>query len=480
MQLTPDPTLSPSAAAAAIAAPDDEAKAVVGRSPAPPLKGDRTIWGIYLLLCLISLVELYSASSQEVKADSNFGVYGPIMRHAMQLLLGFGLLMVIQRRSYINFIIWGPFLAVISFISMVAVLFIGKDINGARRCLDLGVFTLYPSELIKMSAAIVIALVMAYTNAKGKSERTRMAGVWVSAGATLLFSAILITQGLTNTILLMGISFAMLVVGGVKFKHLLKVLVVFFVGGVALFGIAVAIETMTSDDNDKKVLVERQISDEERNMFATIDSKRPASTKKSETSGLLGRFETWMARLNRHSDDDVPKYLQPINDLNRQEMYGYMAQAHGGLSGVKPGNSRETARLPLAFSDYIYSIVVEEWGLIGGLVLLVVYLWLLARASSIASRCNQRFAALLVIGMAVMIVLQALFHMAIVTGLFPVSGQPLPLISKGGTSILVTSAAFGVMLSVSRFGVRTGRKQDEKAESASLPDAFRSANPTQL
>ncbi len=445
---------------------------------APPLKGDRTIWGIYIALCLISLVELYSASSQEVRADSNFGVYGPIMRHGMQLLLGFGLLMFIQRRSYINFIIWGPSIALVSFILMVLVLFVGKDVNGARRCLDLMVFTLYPSELIKLASAMFIALVMAYTHAKNKSEKVKMAGVWIATGSTLLFGAILITQGLTNTILLMGISMSMLIIGGVRWMNLLKVLCVFVAGAIVLFGVTLIISAIVPHDN--KVKIEKVVSEEERLMFEKIDSKRPQVEKKEE-SGLLGRLSTWIARVQRHKgDDETPKYLQPINDLNRQEMYGYMAQAHGGIGGVWAGNSRETARLPLAFSDYIYSIIVEEWGLIGGLLVLVLYLILLARASSIASRCNQRFAALLVIGMAVMIVLQALFHMAIVTGFFPVSGQPLPLISKGGTSILVTSAAFGVMLSVSRFGVRTGRKQDENAESAALPDSFRSANPTQL
>lgn len=447
-------------------------------NPAPPLKGDRTIWGIYIALCLISLVELYSASSQEVRADSNFGVYGPIMRHGMQLLLGFGLLMFIQRRSYTKFVIWGPGIALVSFILMVLVLFVGKEVNGARRCLDLMVFTLYPSELIKMAAAMFIALVMAYTHARARDEKIKMTGVWIVAVSTLLFGAILITQGLTNTILLMGISMSMLIIGGVRWAHLFKVLVVFLIGGIALFGVTVAISSIVP--RERKTVVEREVSAEERSMFAEIDSRRPKVETKEE-SGVLGRFSTWVARLQRHSnDDEIPKYMQPINDLNRQEMYGYMAQAHGGIGGVLPGNSRETARLPLAFSDYIFSIIVEEWGLVGGLVVMVLYLILLARASSIASRCNQRFAALLVIGMAVMIVLQALFHMAIVTGFFPVSGQPLPLISKGGTSILITSAAFGVMLSVSRFGVRTGRKQDEREENAALPDSFRSANPTQL
>ncbi len=195
----------------------------------------------------------------------------------------------------------------------------------------------------------------------------------------------------------------------------------------------------------------------------------------------VDRSSTWSARLDRYLGDGKPKYEQPITADNRQEMYAYMAQANGGLTGVGPGKSREASRLPLAFSDFIFAIVVEDLGLWGGMFVLLLYLWLLARASSIASRCSRAFPALLVIGMAVMIVYQALFHMAIVTGLGPVSGQPLPLISKGGTSILVTSIAFGVMLSVSRYAVRSGSKrQDIKNEMDSLPEQLRAENPTQL
>ena len=124
---------------------------------------------------------------------------------------------------------------------------------------------------------------------------------------------------------------------------------------------------------------------------------------------------------------------------------------------------------------------MEELGLAGGLFVLILYLWLLARASAIASRCSRAFPALLVIGMALTIVFQALFHICIVTGVIPVSGQPLPLISKGGSSILVTSVAFGIMLSVSRFAVRTGsKKKDIKNEIEVLPEEIRAENPTQL
>ena len=120
-------------------------------------------------------------------------------------------------------------------------------------------------------------------------------------------------------------------------------------------------------------------------------------------------------------------------------------------------------------------------GLIGGLFVLVLYLWLLARASAIASKCVRAFPALLVIGMALTIVFQALFHICIVTGVIPVSGQPLPLISKGGCSIVVTSIAFGIMLSVSRYAVRNNAKKKEiNLEKDALPEDMRADNPTQL
>lgn len=186
-------------------------------------------------------------------------------------------------------------------------------------------------------------------------------------------------------------------------------------------------------------------------------------------------------RIKRITDflrDD--KYLDKITDDNCQEQYSFIAQANGGILGVGPGNSRETARLPLAFSDYIYAIIIEDIGLLGGLFVLALYLCLLARAGRIAMKCKKAFPAMLVIGMAVFITFQALMHMAIVTGAAPVSGQPLPLISKGGSSVIVTSIALGVMLSVSRFAARKGIKQEVRDNLYSLSDNEMPDNPTQL
>ena len=136
----------------------------------------------------------------------------------------------------------------------------------------------------------------------------------------------------------------------------------------------------------------------------------------------------------------------------------------------------ENARPPLAFSDYIYSIVVEDTGFIGGIALLMLYLLLLARAGAIAYKCNRAFPAFLIMGCAVLIVFQALVHMAIVTGVFPVSGQPLPFISKGGTSVVVMSMAIGIMLSVSRFAVTNTDKKANQAELEALPEELQTAN----
>lgn len=409
---------------------------------APVAKGDKNLWGIYIMLILISVVELYSASSREV-AGAGMGVYGTIVRHGLQLLAGFGIIWYLQRTHYRTILKWVIPFAVVSVVMMVYTMFFGENINGARRSFSLGFISIQPSEFLKISSAMMIALIMSRTQVKGGGVKP--IGVWVSASVVLVYSALLAPQGLTNTLLLMSISLSMMVVGGISLKRLFMVIGLY----VCCFG-----------------------------MYVAVQHLRHAGAAGEEGGSRLG---VWVERLSNFSGSGKEKYDEEFTSENRQEMLGYMAQAHGGVTGVLPGNSRETARLPLAFTDYIYSIVVEEMGLVGGLAVLVLYLWLLARASAIASKCSRAFPALLVIGMALTIVFQALFHICIVTGVIPVSGQPLPLISKGGSSILVTSIAFGIMLSVSRFAVKNSAKsKDIKKEIDALPEELRAENPTQL
>lgn len=416
-----------------------------------PRKSDKYIWAVFITLCVISIIEQYSASSREIAASN---VLAPILRHCAMLGMGSVVAILVSRIPYKWFIPLTPIFVFISVLAMVYVLLNGQVINGAKRSFNLVGIQVQPAELIKLSSVLIIAFIMS----RGKEITNGKIALCV--GFVLVFGGLLFTQGLTNTILMMCISSAMMLIGGIKWKKFAVVVLVYAVAG----GGALLYKASTDDDDARTARIITETGRDAEGNEATIN-----------------RSALWKARIDRFLDNDsIPKYKREINDANRQEMHAYMAQANGGIFGVMPGNSRETARLPLANIDFVYSIVIEDLGLIGGLFLLIVYLSLLGRAGAIAMGCHRVFPALLVLGMAVYIVLQALCHMAIVTGAGPVSGQPLPLISKGGTSILITSLAFGIMLSVSRFAVRKGKKQDIAREAAELPEDMQAPNPTFL
>lgn len=413
-------------------------------------KGDKYIWGVYIFLIIVSVIELYSASSREVTASN---VLAPIMRHGFMLLLGFGVVVGLSRVKYKVFNHGITLFALAALLIAVYVLFKGQIINGARRSMSLFGIALQSAELLKIAVVLVIARVIAFNQERGGVTTF---GVARCAFFVLLCSGLLFTQGLTNTLLLMGISISMMLIGGIQNRKLGIVLLIYLlIGGAGYMW----------KSHDKQSAAE---------VALIAETSRDASGEAT----TLNRTGTHKGRIARWLFDSIPKYEQPITSVNRQEMYSFMAQANGGWHGVLPGNSRETARLPLAFSDYIFAIVIEDWGFMGGMLLLTAYLILLGRAGAIAAKCRSAFPSLLIMGMAVMIVLQALFHMAIVTGVFPVSGQPLPLISKGGSSILVTSIAFGIMLSVSR---SAAFKDDDNAiisqEIADLPADLNAPNP---
>lgn len=413
-------------------------------------KGDKYIWGVYIFLIIVSVIELYSASSREVTASN---VLAPIMRHGFMLLLGFGVVVGLSRVKYKVFNHGITFFALAALLIAVYVLFKGQIINGARRSMSLFGIALQSAELLKIAVVLVIARVIAFNQERGGVTTF---GVARCAFFVLLCSGLLFTQGLTNTLLLMGISISMMLIGGIQNRKLGIVLLIYLlIGGAGYMW----------KSHDKQSAAE---------VALIAETGKDASGE----AATFNRTGTHKGRIARWLFDSIPKYEQPITSVNRQEMYSFMAQANGGWHGVLPGNSRETARLPLAFSDYIFAIVIEDWGFMGGMLLLTAYLILLGRAGAIAAKCRSAFPSLLIMGMAVMIVLQALFHMAIVTGVFPVSGQPLPLISKGGSSILVTSIAFGIMLSVSR---SAAFKDDDNAiisqEIADLPADLNAPNP---
>lgn len=423
-------------------------------APKAKPRTDHHIWGIYIVLLIVSVIELFSASSQEVQVND---IYGPIIRHARFLGLGLVIMLVVQRFHYKFVYKLTPLYVAGSILAMLLVSVVGVKVNGAQRALQLGSFMVLPAELLKLAAALGIAYILSRSQVPGKRDVTTQ-GFVAATVLTFVCAALLFSHGLTNTILILAISLSMMLVGGVSWKKIgLVVLAIAVIGGSGL----------TYKHFQNKAVA------------PTPEAVEAAALNMEQVGqGAANRSATWSARIKRHFR--LNKSEDPIDDTNKQEQLSYIAQAHGGITGVGPGNSRENARLPLAFSDYIFAIVIEELGLITGIFLLVCYLWLLARAGRVATKCKQTFPCLIVIGCAIFIVYQALFHMAIVTGVFPVSGQPLPLISKGGTSVIVTSLALGIMLSTSRHAAFKGDKEAIQQEMDTLPTVIQSENPSQL
>lgn len=413
------------------------------RADRRPQKSDPYLWGIYITLLVASVIELFSASSSEV---SGANVYMPLIRHAIFLVLGLGIVLALQNTHYGYFSRLAWFCAVVSLGLLVLSNFFGVEINGAQRAIRVAGFTIQPPEIVKLTVVVLLARILGqHQEVRGVTTR----GVVQAAGVVILFGALLWKNGLTNTILLFGVSLSMFLIGGMKWKKFGLVLLV--------YGVCAGVLVFMKYTGDK----------------STGEFEKVGQTTAVVKDGI-DRTGTQKGRISRFLAGVTPD--DELNDENRQVIFAKIAQANGGLIGQGPGNSRESARLPLAFSDYIFSIIVEDTGFIGGLALLILYLLILARAGRIAYMCRRAFPAFLIMGCAVLIVFQALVHMAIVTGLFPVSGQPLPFISKGGTSILVMSAALGIMLSVSRYAVTSSNSQQIKAELKELPEDMQAAN----
>ena len=432
--------------------------------------GDPWIWGIYIMLIVISLVETYSAASREVV---KMGVYMPILKHILFLMIGGGLLLATYRIPYTNkkyLIFYTVGLTAISILLLIYVLFFGENYNNAQRSFRVVGISVQPFEIAKLAVVLCLSLVLSRTQ-KGNGVSNN--GVIVCVLLIAVYGLLTYVNGMTNFLLLTSISLVMMVVGGITFKRIAILLVAFGLVGGAIYMIK-----SSNDDKDENLQKSRsqteQVMQEGENGDLVAEQASKKGKKKVDRSNVRKkRIENWL------NNDSL--WTRPIiPNENDQEMFAYMAQAHGGVTGVFFGNSRETSRLPLASSDYVFSIIVEDTGFIGGVIVLTLFLALLLRAAMIARRCRRTLPTLMVIGLASMITLQALFHIAINTGVFPVSGQPLPLISKGGSAIVVTSYAFALLLSISRTVAGLTDKENATKEEMALPEELRAENPSQL
>jgi cell division protein FtsW len=382
-------------------------------------KGDRVIWVIFLTLGLISLIEVFSATSTLVYKEGNY--WGPIIRHSAFLFVGLILTLVILNCPYKLFPVFALCLPV-SIGLLVATLVSGVEINDSSRWISLFGFRFQPSEIAKLSCIVYVSWCLSRRDILTDKQRF----YWALIGV-LIVCALIFPENFSTSIILFFVCFLMIFISWVSPKRIAYLFVALLLAGATFF---VLLHTLP-DEMVTKYDIMAKVKHRTEGMF---EAKPPLDAK-----------------------------TYKLDDYNRQETFAKIAIANGGL-GKMPGHGQQRDMLPQAYSDFIYAIIIEEMGVVVGLLVLVLYLWLMLRVGTIAHKCETLFPKYLVLGCGLLIVVQALANMAVVVGLFPVTGQPLPLVSRGGTSTIITCICFGMILSVDRFGSKKDNEEEEEEE----------------
>jgi cell division protein FtsW len=390
------------------------------------LKGDATIWMVFAMLCIVSIIEMYSASSQlAYSAESHTA---PMLRHVGFLALGAILAVIVHVIPYRFIRLFAYVGLILSFFLLIFVLLKGEKSNDASRWLTIFGFKFQPSELAKISVIVVAADFISRIKNHKTDEKKYF---WSTILMLAVICPLILLENFSTAFVLFGVVMLMMFIGKVSLIRL------------SLLGVSLVF-----------MLV----------MGYTFVKNVP----KESMPKFFDRSYTWVGRIDRFTEekDKTQKYV--ITDENLQEQHGKIAIARGGFFGLGPGNSIQRDYLPQAYSDFIYAIIVEETGLIGGVFVILLYLILLFRAGKIATESPSVFPAVLVIGLSLMIVIQTFVSMSVATSLGPVTGQPLPLISRGGTSTLITCIYFGIILGITsqikQKEDKTVNNMDEKRE----------------
>ena len=393
-------------------------------------KGDKVIWIIFLFLCLISVVEVFSAASTLTYKSGDH--WGPITQHSVILMVGAFIVVLVHNIPCKYFSVLPFFLLPLSCILLLFVMgmgiITGDRVNGAARWMTFFGIQFQPSELAKMAVIIVTAFILSkFQEEDGANPKAFKYILWIIG---IVFILIAPENGSTAA-LLAGVVFLMMLIGRVPWRQIGRL--------VGIIGVTLS-------------------------LLITVIVVIPPSVYENVPG--THRFSTWQSRIKGFFEDKgaIPAAKFDI-DKDAQVAHANIAIATSNVIGKMPGNSVQRDFLSQAFSDFIFAIVIEELGLLGGAFIVMLYLWLLIRAGRIAKRSDKHFPAFLVMGIALLLVSQAMLNMMVAVGLFPVTGQPLPLISKGGTSTLINCAYIGMILSVSRYVAdKEAQRQQEEMQ----------------
>lgn len=406
-------------------------------------KGDKVIWMVFFFLCLISVVEVFSASSELTYKGGNY--WAPALKHIGTLIFGIFFMVVTVNIPCRFFKIVTPFLLIISVVTLLWVDFNGQSTNDAQRWIKVLWIQFQPSEIAKGAMVLATAQILSAMQTDHGADRNAFKYILVVCAIII---PLIMKENLSTAALLCVVIFMMMILGRVPARQLGKLLGVIALLGVIVFSLIMTIGHDYAKDNKKENLTE-QIN------------------HKEEESGVQGklfhRADTWRSRIDKFFDGkEVPPEDVDL-DKDAQTAHANIAIASCNIIGKGPGNSVERDFLSQAFSDFIYAIIIEETGIEGAIFVAMLYIILLFRTGRIANRCAHTFPAFLAMGLSLLLVTQALFNMCVAVGLAPVTGQPLPLISKGGTSTLINCIYVGAILSISK----SAAKRDSASENLS-------------
>lgn len=357
-------------------------------------RGDRWIWLIIILLSLLSVLAVYSATGT-LAYKRGVGSESLMFKHLLFIVLGFVLIYFAHLLNYRYYAGISKVLMIITIPLLLYTLLFGSTMNDASRWIAIpGTgLTFQTSDLAKL--ALITFLARTLTRKQENIKDVKKAFLPIMGSVCLVFILIGLAN-LSTALMLFGVSILILLIGRISFKQIAIVCV----GGAALLSILV----------------------------------------------LFGpRRETYKSRIKAYFNPEMQH-----SDKTFQQDQAKIAVASGGFLGKGPGNSTQRNFLPHPYSDFIYAIIIEEYGMLGGIIVVILYLILMYRIIKIVTQAPKAFGALLAAGLGFSLTIQALANMAVAVNLFPVTGVPLPLVSMGGTSILFTSVAFGIILSVSK------------------------------
>jgi len=381
------------------------------------IHGDPGIWAVFIILCAISLIEVYSASSRMTFGSDAY--WGPIMQHGSFMLMGIFIAWLVHFIPCNYFKLFCTIGMFLSIFLLIAVLLIGQKTNDAGRWISLGFIRFQPSEIAKLSLVGFSCFILSsLRDEKGAS----MMGFKIVALAAFMTILLIFTENASTAFIITVVMFGICFYAQIRKRILVGALCLGALGIGSVFAVAYSIP--------EKTLNEWQMS-----------------------KGPLHRVPTWVHRITDKQERPAdPSKYKPQD--NPQKAYAKVAIATSNIIGRGPGNSRQRDFIPQAFSDFIYAIIIEELGFPGALLVLSLYMILMYRSLRIAQKCKALFPSYLVMGLALMIVVQAMMNMAVAVGAFPVTGQPLPLVSRGGTSLFITCTYIGMILSVSHTAKR--------------------------